>query len=385
MSLDSREWLEWQGRMRADFDRVAAFQGTADLRAQAWERFLRAWAQDNPLGTDDEGLRARARQALADAQLASAGTAGPRGSTSAGSVSSATFPTPPMASGSTASGNGALSGTLAKIKASGSATIGVRESSGALSYALRDGRYAGFHVEVCRRVLDDIRRALGLDRLDIRYQPVTSQNRIPLVQNGTVDIECGSTTNNQLRQREVAFAVATFDEELRMAVRADSGIRSVTQLAGRSVAFTAGTTSAQLLRQHPGTAGLTYRELFAKDHAESFAWLEGGRVDAFVMDSLILALNIARSSNSAGFRIVGEALSQEPIAVMLRKDDVDFKTMVDNSLVAMMRSAEMQTIYERSMMQPVQPMNRAAGLPIGAATRAAWASPNDRPLEAYRQ
>lgn len=131
-----------------------------------------------------------------------------------------------------------LSGTLKKIKDSGAATMGVRESSGGLSFTLGDGKFAGFHVELCQRALADIQKQLGLAKLDIKYQPVTSQNRIPLVQNGTVDIECGSTTNNAARQKDVAFAVTTFVEEVRIAVKANSGITSIGQLNGRNVATT---------------------------------------------------------------------------------------------------------------------------------------------------
>jgi glutamate/aspartate transport system substrate-binding protein len=144
--------------------------------------------------------------------------------------------------------------TLKKIKDSGAVTMGVRESSGALSYTLGDGKYVGYHVEICQRVLADIQKQLGLAKLDIKYQPVTSQNRIPLVQNGTVDIECGSTTNNATRQKDVAFAVTTFVEEVRIAVKANSGITSIGQLANKKVATTTGTTSVQHLRMQLGCA-----------------------------------------------------------------------------------------------------------------------------------
>jgi glutamate/aspartate transport system substrate-binding protein len=140
--------------------------------------------------------------------------------------------------------------TLKKIKDSGVVTMGVRESSGALSYTLGDGKYVGFHVDVCTRALADIQKQLGLAKLETKYQPVTSQNRIPLVQNGTVDIECGSTTNNATRQKDVAFAVTTFVEEVRIAVKANSGITSIAQLNGKKVATTTGTTSVQTLRKN---------------------------------------------------------------------------------------------------------------------------------------
>lgn len=278
---------------------------------------------------------------------------------------------------------GAHADTLAKIKESGAVTMGVRESSGALSYTLGDGKYAGFHVEVCQRVLADIQRSLGLPRLDVKYQAVTPQNRIPLVQNGTVDIECGSTTNNATRQKDVSFAVTTYVEEVRMAVKANSGITSINQLNGRKVATTTGTTSVQHLRRHERAQNVNFEEVFGKDHADSFLLLESGRADAFVMDGQILAGNIARSKNPADFRIAGEVLSVEPIAIMIRKDDPKFKKAVDDSIIAMMRSGEIARIYDKWFMQPIPPTNTRVGLAVSEATKAAWASPNDRPLEDY--
>ncbi|MBU6258909.1 MAG: amino acid ABC transporter substrate-binding protein [Burkholderiales bacterium] len=273
--------------------------------------------------------------------------------------------------------------TLKKIKDSGSVTMGVRESSGALSYTLGDGKYVGYHVELCRHVLADIQKQLGLARLDIKYQPVTSQNRIPLVQNGTVDIECGSTTNSAARARDVAFALTTYVEEVRMAVRANSGITSIAQLAGKTVATTTGTTSVQLLRKHERASGIEFKELFGKDHADSFLLLESGRADAFVMDGQILAGNISKSKNPADYKIVGEVLSVEPIAIMIRKDDPAFKKAVDDSIAAMMKSGAIAKLYDQWFMQPIPPLNRALGLPASEATRYAWAHPNDKPVEDY--
>jgi glutamate/aspartate transport system substrate-binding protein len=273
--------------------------------------------------------------------------------------------------------------TLAKIKEAKSATMGVRESSGALSFTLGDGKYAGFHVEVCQRVLADVQKRLGLASMDIKYQPVTSQNRIPLVQNGTVDIECGSTTNNATRQKDVSFAVTTFVEEVRIAVKASSGITSIAQLNGKNVATTTGTTSVQLLRKHERAAGTDFKEVFGKDHADSFLLLETGRADAFVMDGQILAGNIAKSKAPADYRIVGEVLSVEPIAIMMRKDDPAFKKAVDESIGAMMKSGEIAKVYDKWFMQPIPPSNTRVGLPASDATKAAWAAPNDKPVEEY--
>ena len=278
----------------------------------------------------------------------------------------------------------AQSDTLAKMKESGSASMGVRESSGALSFTLGDGKYVGFHVELCERVIADMQKKLGLAKpIAVKYQPVTSQNRIPLLQNGTVDIECGSTTNNATRQKDVSFAVTTFVEEVRIAVKANSGITSIAQLNGKNVATTTGTTSVQLLRKNERAAGIDFKEVFGKDHADSFLLLESGRADAFVMDGQILAGNIAKAKNPADFKIVGEVLSVEPIAIMIRKDDPAFKKAVDESLGAMMKSGEIAKIYDKWFMQPIPPANTKVGLPASEATKFAWANPNDKPVEDY--
>ena len=273
--------------------------------------------------------------------------------------------------------------TLKKIKESGAVTMGVRDSSGALSYTLGDGKYAGYHVEICERVLRSVQRELGLAALTTRYQSVTSQNRIPLVQNGTVDIECGSTTNNATRQKDVSFAVTTFVEEVRMAVKANSGLTSIAQLNGKKVATTTGTTSVQTLRKNERANGINFDEVFGKDHADSFLLLESGRADAFVMDGAILAGNIARAKNPADFKIVGEVLSVEPIAIMIRKDDPAFKKAVDESIMAMMKSGDIAKLWDKWFMQPIPPANTKVGMSPNANTLSAWSAPNDKPMEAY--
>ena len=172
------------------------------------------------------------------------------------------------------------SATMDKIKSSGAVTMGVRESSIPMSYTTGDSRFDGYHVEICRMILGDIKDKLGLSTLRINYQPVTSQNRVPLVQNGTVDIECGTTTNNANRAKDVGFANTLYVEEVRIAVKANSGINSISQLAGKKVATTTGTTSVQLLRKHEKANGVNFDEVFGKDHADSFLLLESGRADA---------------------------------------------------------------------------------------------------------
>ena len=275
------------------------------------------------------------------------------------------------------------SGTLDKIKSSGTITLGVRESSGALGFTLGDGKYVGFHTEMAERISGDLRKKLGLSSLTVKFQPVTSQNRIPLIENGTVDLECGSTTNNAARQKQVSFAVTTYVEEVRIAVKANSGITSIAQLSGKKVATTTGTTSVQLLRKHERANGVNFEEVFGKDHADSFLLLESGRADAFVMDGQILAGSIARSKNPKDFRIVGEVLNVEPIACMLRKDDPAFKTAVDDSIKGMIKSGDLAKLYDKWFMQPIPPANAPVGLPLSEATKAAWANPNDKPAEEY--
>ncbi len=273
--------------------------------------------------------------------------------------------------------------TLAKIKSTGSVTMGVRESSGALAYTLGDGKYVGFHTEMAEHILADIQKQLGLAKLDIKRQPVTSQNRIPLVTNGTVDLECGSTTNDANRQKDVAFAMTTYVEEVRIATKANSGITGIKDLNGKTVATTTGTTSVQTLRKNKRAEGINFKDVLGKDHADSFLLLETGRADAFVMDGSILAGNISKSKNPSEFKIVGEVLSVEPIACMLRKDDPAFKKAVDDSIKRQIADGSLAKSYDKWFMQPIPPANTKVGLPLSEATKNAWAHPNDKPKEDY--
>ena len=272
--------------------------------------------------------------------------------------------------------------TIAKVKASGVVTMGVRDSSGALSYTLGDGKYAGFHYEICQRIIGNLEKAAG-KKLDVKYQSVTSQNRIPLVQNGTVDIECGSTTNNAARQKDVSFVVTTYVEEVRIAVKAASGINSIDQLKDRSVATTTGTTSVQLLRKHERANGIDFKEVFGKDHADSFLLLDSGRADAFVMDGSILAGNIANAKNPAEFRIVGEVLAVEPIAIMIRKDDAAFKKLADDTVRDLVKNGDMAKLWDKWFLQAIPPKNVKIGLALSESTKNAWANLNDKPAEDY--
>jgi glutamate/aspartate transport system substrate-binding protein len=290
-----------------------------------------------------------------------------------------------LASALALAGGARAEDTLKKIKDSGVITEGVRESSGALAFTLGDGKYTGFHYDVCAQIIGDIQKQLGLAKLETKYQPVTSQNRIPLVQNGTVDLECGSTTNNATRQKDVAFAPTMYVEEVRIATKKSSGIKSIADLNGKTVATTTGTTSVQLLRKNKRAAGMDFKELNGKDHSDSFLLLESGRADAFVMDGQILAGLISKSKSPSDYAIVGEVLSVEPIAIMFRKDDPALKKAVDDSVKAMIKSGEVAKLYDKWFMQPIPPSNTKVGLPASDATKAAWANPNDKPAEDYAE
>ena len=274
-------------------------------------------------------------------------------------------------------------GTLKKIKDSGRIVMGTRDSSAPLAYTLGGGRYTGYHVEMCERIIDAIRKQINAPALKIEYALVTSQNRIPLVENGTVDIECGSTTNNLARQKQVAFGLTTYMTEVRMAVKANSGLTSINQLNGRSVVTTTGTTSVQHLRKHERATGIDFKEIYAKDHADAFLLLESGRADAFVMDDNILAGNIANSRNPKDFVITGEVLSVEPIAVMFRKDDPAFKKSVDDSIRTMMNNGELEKLYARWFQSPIPPRNSNLNMPMGVTLKGLIANPNDKPMEDY--
>lgn len=277
----------------------------------------------------------------------------------------------------------AQTGILKKIKDSGAITMGVRDASGAMSFTLGPGSYTGFHVEVCQRVVADIGKALQLEKIEVKYQLVTPQNRIALVQNGTVDIECGTTTNNAARQKDVAFAPTLYVEGVRIAVKAVSGIVSPAQLAGKSVAATTGTTSVQILRKLKRDGAGEIAEVLAKDNSEGFLLLESGRVEGFAADGQILATLISKSREPAQYKLLDQVLSVEPIAIMLPKGDAAFKKLVDQSVVSLARSGEAARLYDKWFMQPIPPHNSKVGLPASALTKAAWSHPTDKPMEEY--
>lgn len=277
----------------------------------------------------------------------------------------------------------AAADTLNKIAQDRTIVLGVRDSGAPLSYALGAGKFTGFHVELCEKVVAAIRRDLRLQELAVKYIPVTSANRIALVQNGTVDLECGTTTNNLDRQKSVAFALTTFVTEVRLAVKAASGIESISQLGGKTVAQTSGSSAVKTLRLHKRAASTDFKEVYGKDTGESFLLLESGRAHAWVDDDNLLAGNIATAKNPKDFRIIGETLAVEPIAIMFRKDDPAFKKAVDTELAALMRSGEFARIYNKWFVEPIPPRHIPLGLPMSATLKSLVAAPNDKPAESY--
>jgi len=271
--------------------------------------------------------------------------------------------------------------TLAKIRSSGKAVIGVREASPPMAYALgANTNFTGYHVELCERI---IRKLVPQARLE--YFAMTPQNTMPLVQNGTVDIGCGPATNNLTRQQQVAFAVTTYLSQVRMAVRADSGITDWKQLDGKTVSATTGTTAVQLLRRLERDLDIKINVAQQKDNLESLMSVENGRAAAFVLDDNLLAGVVANSRDPKLYKLAGTSLQSEPIAILFRKDDPAFKQAVDGELKAMMASGEMARHYDKWFMQPIPPRNVALNLPLSDELKALFAQPNDDPIESYNK
>lgn len=270
--------------------------------------------------------------------------------------------------------------TFDKIKSSGKVVLGVRESSAPMAYALGSmQKYTGYHVELCEKVLDKI-----APKAQREYMALTAQNTLPLVQNGTVDIGCGPTTNNLARQKQVAFAVTTYVSEVRAAVRADSPVKSFKDLDNQVLAASAGTTAVQLLRKYSRDHNTKYDVQLGKDHFESFLMLESGRAQAFVLDANLLAGVIANSKDPKGYKIVGEVLGAEPIALLFRHGDAPFKKAVDGAIIELMKDGEMAKLYDKWFMQPIPPKNVSLNLPLSPMLKGLFDNPNDKPLESYQ-
>lgn len=266
--------------------------------------------------------------------------------------------------------------TLKKIKDSGAITLGHRESSFGFSYNDGSGKPVGYSIDICMRIVEAIQTELGLPKLDIKYQMVTSQNRMPLVGNGTVDIECGSTTNLVERQKQVAFSPDIFRYNVRMLVKADSGIKSIADLQGKSVVTTTGTTSFRLLREADKGRNLDITSMAGKDHSDAFLLLQSGRAQAFVLDDILLAGLVATSKKPADFVLTGESLRTENQALMFRKDEPDMRRIVDTVVTGMMQSGEMAKLYDKWFTSPIPPRGVNINYPLNAETQEAFAHPS---------
>jgi glutamate/aspartate transport system substrate-binding protein len=275
--------------------------------------------------------------------------------------------------------------TLQKVKDSGAISLGIRESSLPLSYLDANQQAVGYHIDICNKIVDAVKAELKLPNLKVNHTPVTSQNRIPLVTNGTVDLECGSTTNNEARKKQVDFAPTTFVTNVRMAVKKSSGIKGLAELNGKPVATTTGTTSVQLMRGHEKGKGVDFKEVYGKDHADAFLMLETDRAVAFVMDDNLLAGLIVTSKSPADYAIVGEVLNIEPIAIMLRKDDPKFKALVDSAVNALMKSGEIDKLYKKWFESPIPPKNANLNFAMSDKLKELIKVPSDAPAESYNK
>ena len=271
--------------------------------------------------------------------------------------------------------------TLKKIKDSGSITLGHRESSIPFSYYDDKQQVIGYSHELMLKVVDAIKAELKLAKLDTKLMPVTSANRITLVQNGTVDIECGSTTNNTERQKQVAFSTSIFIIGTKLMAKKDAGIRDFADLAGKNVVTTAGTTSERLIRKMNEEKAMKMNIISAKDHGESFLTLETGRAVAFMMDDALLYGEMAKAKKPGDWIVTGTAQSKEAYGCMLRKDDPGFKKVVDAALTKAMTSGDAEKIYNKWFMNPIPPKGLNLNMPLSEEMKGLYQSPNDRAFD----
>jgi glutamate/aspartate transport system substrate-binding protein len=274
-----------------------------------------------------------------------------------------------------------LGGTLKKIKDTGIISLGHRESSIPFSYYDDKQQVVGYSHELMLKAVDAVKEELKLPNLQTKLTPVTSQNRIPLIQNGTVDIECGSTTNNLERQKQVAFSNTIFIIGTRLLTKKDSGINDFPDLAGKNVVTTAGTTSERLIRKMNEEKNMKMNVISAKDHGESFLTLESGRAVAFMMDDALLAGEMAKARRPKDWHIVGTAQSHEAYGCAMRKDDPQFKKVVDGAIAKAMTSGEAEKIYKKWFQSPIPPKGLNLDLPLSDEMKQLFKSPNDKALQ----
>ena len=271
-----------------------------------------------------------------------------------------------------------LTGTLKKAKETGAFTIGFRESSIPFSYLDDKQQPIGYAMDLCMKVVEAVKAELKMPNLKVNLQPVTSSNRIPLLQNGTIDLECGSTTNSVDRQKQVAFSPTYFVINVTAAVKKTSGIKTLADLNGKTISTTSGTTSVPLLKKYSKTEHVEVKEIYGKDHAESMQLLATDRSSAFVMDDILLAGQIANSQSPGDYMIIPESLRTEPYGAMLRRDDPQFKALVDKAFAAVYKSGEINKIYAKWFTSTIPPRNINMNFPATPAIKEAFANPNDK-------
>ncbi len=272
-------------------------------------------------------------------------------------------------------------GTLDKIKESGTISLGHRESSIPFSYYDDKQQVVGYSQDLMLKAVDAVKKHLKLANLQTKLTPVTSQNRIPLVQNGTIDIECGSTTNNLERQKQVAFSNTIFVVGTRLLTKKDSGIKDFPDLKGKNAVTTAGTTSERLLRALNDEKKMGMNIISARDHGEAFLTLESGRAVAFMMDDALLAGEMAKARKPSDWHIVGTPQSKEAYGCMMRKDDPQFKKVVDDAIAQAMKSGEAAKLYKRWFESPIPPKGLNLNLPLSEDMKELFKNPNDKAFQ----
>ena len=269
--------------------------------------------------------------------------------------------------------------TLKKIADSNKITVSYREASVPFSYLIGSSKSVGFSVELSEAIVEDVRKKLKKPNLEVAYMPVTSQNRIPLLVNGTYDLECGSTTNNSARAKDVTFAINHFYTGTRLLAKKSSGIKNYADLAGKTVSSTTGTTNAQVIRKYSADKKLDLQLILGKDHDDSLLLVENDRALAFAMDDILLFGLMANSKNPAALEVVGDSLQVEPYACMLRKDDPEFKKLVDGTISRLMKSGEFTRLYTKWFMSPIPPKGVNLNLPMSEQLKANLKALSDAP------
>ena len=271
----------------------------------------------------------------------------------------------------------AQEGTLKKIKDSGSITIGHRDASIPFSYYDDKQKPVGYSLDICRRIVDAVKKELKMKKVDIKYQLVTSANRIPLMANGTIDLECGSTTNNLERQKLVWFTITHFVTANRWVAKKSANLQKLADLKGKTIVSTAGTTNIKQITEINAAQNLGMNIISANGHPEAFQMVETGRAVAFVMDDILLAGLAAQSRSPNDYEISADALSVEPYGIMVRKDDKAFKAVVDRAMTNVYKSGQINAIYEKWFQKPVPPKGINLQLPMPEAFRKVVAKPTD--------